>query len=847
VKSEPLLRIENVSKSYYRIEALKDITFDIHKGEILGLLGANGAGKSTLLKIIGGVENADEGHVFLGDEDLNHINPHEAQEKGVISVYQELNLFQNLNVVENLFIGREKKTPIGMVNWKSARLQAKEILESLDLDIPIDAVVSSLSVAQQHVLEIARALSENPKLLLLDEPTSALSEKEIEWLFSIIKNRAKQGTTVIYVSHRLDEVTELCEHCVVLRDGLLAKNFDGAFDKASIINSMIGHDVTLVRDAGKVNTNEIIYECRNVYQKNRVKDISFNVRRGEILGIAGLVGAGRTELLRTLFGVDKMTSGEVFVRGKKVRIRNPKDAMSHGITLIPEDRKLEGLFLEENLRFNVSVATLKKRTAAGFIKEKDEKKVVRQAAESVQIDTTRIEDFVKLLSGGNQQKAVIAKTLLVNADVLLLDEPTRGVDIGAREEIYEIIKGFAKNGKSIVLVSSDWEELLYISDRLIVMAEGKMTGELSAEGASEEELLHLSTPAGISGTEERIRGTATDEKKLPSIFRGRKTAAERSPGYFQKFLALYRKNNNAILLSILAALFIFGAIAEPAFISWFNIRNMMVQMMPYLILTIGQLIVIISGGLDLSSGALLATSSVLGVRIMLLNPPGVLLGVAVMVVFGLAVGAVNALLVVKARVDSFVTTLGMSIILTGITLVITKNPIGPAPKVIRQIVNNAVGGVPYVLFIIVALIAVFTIILRFTALGRQFYAVGENAKGAYWAGLPVQKAKFMAFMISSFMAVLAGIFMQGRTGAADPAFGPGMEIIAIAAALIGGAVLGGGRGTLSGAIFGVLFLVFLENILSLKEVELWYQHVIEGVLLLLIIISYEIKVMRSRQ
>jgi ribose transport system permease protein len=270
-------------------------------------------------------------------------------------------------------------------------------------------------------------------------------------------------------------------------------------------------------------------------------------------------------------------------------------------------------------------------------------------------------------------------------------------------------------------------------------------------------------------------------------------------------------------------------------------------MMPYLILTIGQLIVIISGGLDLSSGALLATSSVLGVSIMLLNPSAIILGVVVMVVFGLAVGAVNALLVVKAKVDSFVTTLGMSIILTGITLVITKNPIGPAPKIIRQIVNNAVGGVPYVLFIILALIAVFTIILRFTALGRQFYAVGENAKGAYWAGLPVQKAQFIAYMISSFMAVLAGIIMQGRTGAADPAFGPGMEIIAIAAALIGGALLGGGRGTLSGAIFGVLILVFLENILSLKEVGLWYQHVIEGVLLLLIIISYEIKIMRKRQ
>ena len=846
---EPILRIKNVSKSYFKIKALKDISFDINTGEIIGLLGANGAGKSTLLKIIGGVEKADKGHIYLNDDDLEDNTPHIAQQKGIVSVYQELNLFLNMTVAENLFIGRENKRKIGILNWRATRKHTERILDTLGLDISPDAEVASLSVAEQHMIEIARAIKENPKLLLLDEPTSALSEKEIEWLFNIIREQVKNGTTVVYVSHRLDEATELCERCVVLRDGEIANTLSGDFNKATIINSMIGHDVELVRAVTEENKNEVIFECKNLFQKNTIKDISFQLKKGEILGIAGLVGAGRTELLRTIFGVDKMSSGKIFIKGKEIKINNPKDAMNHGIALVPEDRKLEGLFLEENVRFNISSATMEKRTSGGLINIKEEKKVIIKASKSVQMDVNRMEHPVKLLSGGNQQKAVLAKTILVDANILLLDEPTCGVDIGAREEIYEIIKGLADEDKSIVLVSSDWEELLYLSDRILVMAEGRKTGEFSAEAATEEKILHLSTISDIRKGTEQEQKTGSVSGIITKLF-NRNTESKSEVSFstrnnlnvFAKFSSLYRKNNNSVLVSMLITLIVVGLIIEPAFSSWINIRNMMGQAMPFILLTLGQLIVIISGGLDLSSGSILAASSVLGVTIMLKNENSVLLGIIVMLVFALIIGGINALLVVKAKVDSFIVTLGMSIVLTGIALIITKQPVGPTPRFFRQLTNNDVVGIPNVLFMIIGVLIFFTIILRYTALGRQFYAVGENAKGAYWAGLPVEKTKFIAFMISSFMAVLAAIFMLGRTGAADPALGPGMEIVAIAAALIGGALLGGGRGTLSGAIFGVLILVLLENILSLKEVELWYQEVIEGVLLLLIIISYELKI-----
>lgn len=833
---EPILRIDRISKSYYGVKALKDVSFDIYKGEIIGLLGANGAGKSTLLKIIGGVEKASDGHILLENIALDHVTPHSAKLKGIISVYQELNLFLNMTVAENLFIGRENRGKMGILDWQQTTKMAKEVLDSLGLDISPDAEVGCLSVAKQHLIEIARALNEKPKLLLLDEPTATLSDLEINWLFSRVRELAKEGTTVIYVSHRLDEVTELCERCVILRDGALAHELSGDFSKDHIVNSMIGHNVELLRPENKNNENEIVFECQHLTYRNTVKDISFQLRKGEILGIAGLVGAGRTELLRTIFGVDRMTSGKILVKGNEIQIKQPRDAMHHGIALVPEDRKMEGLFLEENMRFNIASSTIEKRASLGMINASAEKQVANQVAKSVQLDTGRMEHLVKLLSGGNQQKAVIAKTLLVNSDILILDEPTRGVDIGAREEIYEIIKDLANEGKAILLVSSDWEELVYLSDRMLVMAEGRITGELSADEVTEEKIMNLSTIADVK------TGVCITPKCPPADGKRRNLFA----AVFEEITNFYRNNNVAILVFMLIGIVVIGLLFAPSFGKWMNIRNMMGQSMPLFLLAIGQFIVIITGGLDLSSGAMLASSGVLGVSIMLNNPNNTLLAIFVMIMYGILVGSLNALLVVKARLDSFVVTLGMSIVLTGVTLVITKNPIGPSPKILRQIVNDDVFGIPYVLFILIALMVAVSILLKYTATGRQFYAVGENAKGALWAGLPVQRTQFISFIISSFMAVLASIFFLGRTGAGDPAFGPGMELVAIAAALIGGAVFGGGKGKLGGVICGVLVLVFLENILSLMHVELWYQEVIEGTLLLAILISYELRIRKRK-
>jgi len=848
--SDALLKIEHISKSFYGVKALKDISFDVFKGEIVGLLGANGAGKSTLLKIVGGILRNDEGRVFLEGTDLAGTNPYSAQQKGIISVYQELNLFLNMTVAENLVIGKEHRTRAGTISWQRNRREVARILEDFGLDIRADSVVSSLSVAQQHLVEIARALHAQPRLLLLDEPTAALSDTEIQWLFARIKDLVGKGTTVLYVSHRLEEVTNLCDRCVILRDGALAQQLAGSFEIATIVRHMIGHSVELGAASGRRVEGDVVFECRNLQASTKVRGVSFGVRKGEILGIAGLVGAGRTELLRAIFGVDEASGGTVLLNGRELAKRTPRSAIETGIVLVPEDRKLEGLFLGENVRFNVAASTMAARVKAGLIDARAERKAVRKAAEDVLLDVGRLEHQVKLLSGGNQQKAILAKMLLVDAEVMLLDEPTRGVDIGAREEIYQVIRKLAAAGKSIVLVSSDWDELIALCDRMLVMAEGKITGELTGAQISQERIMHLSSIAHVSQGEAGVRDALPLRERLRRRLRGgpaepRRTAAAPATGsVFGRLGALSRSSNTVMLAFILLVFVVIGLSLHSSFRTWTNTRNLMSQAMPFFLLTLGQLVVIIAGGLDLSVGALVASTSVLGMTIMLANPGNVLLGVAAMVGLALAVGAINGLLVVKANIDSFVATLGMSIVVEGLALVITPKPLAPAPKILRTIAHMDVLGVPYTLIIIVVVMVLFAILLKYTALGRRFFAVGENATGSYWAGLPVVSTKFVSFILCSFMAVLTSLFMLGRTGAGDPVLGPGLEIDSIACALIGGASLGGGKGSLAGAVCGVLVLTTLSNIFSLMDVNQWYQEVVRGVLLLAIIISYERRVRR---
>jgi ribose transport system ATP-binding protein len=672
------------------------------------------------------------------------------------------------------------------------------------------------------MVELARAFNENPKILLLDEPTSALSESEIKWLFSKTRETAAKGTIVIFVSHRLDEVIEICERKLILREGKLVHASKGKMGKSEIIHHIVGHDVVLTKKSKEINTNEIVFECNNIVSQNGATTSNLYVREGEILGIAGLVGSGRTELLNTLFGIEKLASGTIEKDGKILGIQNSSDAIDNGIILIPEDRKISGLFLDESTRFNIAASTLDKRSKMGLVDNKAEVQEVSDVSISVKVDTNRLEDLVQHLSGGNQQKVLIAKTLLTKADVYLLDEPTRGVDIGAREEIYEIIKTLAADGKSIILVTSDWEELIYLCDRTLVMSERNVVGEIES-----------------NITESKIIDIAE------SAISVKKDSEEVEVGGW-RMIAKSQNSNFIALFALLISLSIIGSVLSPFFPTWINFSNLFGQSLPLIILSLGQLIVIIAGGIDVSTGALMAAAGMLGQMLMLNYDQPPIVGIIAIILFSGSVGFLNALLIQKAKVNSFIVTMGMFLVLEGIALVIAPKPLGPSPSGFVRVFNGTVFGLPIALVILIILTIIFTILLKFTKLGRRFFAVGEDTNKSFNVGIDVSKTIYLSYIICSLMSGFAAIYGLGRFGGADPVLGPGMEMAAIAAVLIGGATLAGGRGSIAGTISGVFVLGILANIFSMMSIQVWYQDVIRGVLLL-IIIAYGERVVRKKE
>ena len=820
---QPVLSFKNIEKSFFGVKVLTDISFDVYPGEIVGLLGANGAGKSTLLKILGGVQPADSGNIVYEGAVFAVKTPEMAQKRGICSVYQELNLFLNMSVRENLSVGQEPKDRFGNIDWNAVNAHAARTLESFGLSIPLRTPVSELSTANQQMIEIARTAERSPKVLLLDEPSASLSEDQVVWLFEHVRRMAAAGTAIIYVSHRLDEIIELCGHCVILRGGELVAQLHDTFSKDEIVRHMIGRQVTVQKRQTEKSLGDTVFECVDFVVGGAKESISFKVSRGEILGIAGLVGSGRTELLRTLFGADRKLSGKMLLHNKEIEIKSPKEAISRGMMLVSEDRKLEGLFLNEPVQLNMSVSSLPKRTKAGFINKKDEYDQTIEASGWVSLDSARIKSPVKFLSGGNQQKVVIGKTLLVDADVILLDEPTRGVDVGARQDIYDIIDGFAKEGKAIILVSSDWDELLTFADRVIVMSERAMTGELTGEDITQEKIMHLCTIASHAEGE--------TEGKLKTGW----------PVVLKKMIS-----NNAFLMGLASlVLFIVGIIAFPAFRSTFNLRSLVWQAFMLIPLTLGQLTVIISGGIDLSMSATMAMVGVLGLTIMLGGPEMLIPGIIAMLGMGLLIGILNASLIVKGKLNSFIATLGVGIVLQGIALIITPRPLSPSPDVFRNIASRQFMALPIVLYIAIAIVTVFWILLKKRPIGRRFFAVGENPTAARWSGLHVNSTHYFAYIICSLMTVVAAMYMLGRSGGADPMADPRRMLDAIAYSLIGGATFSGGKGSIPGSLLAVSFMVILMNILTHAGMPVFSQDVLRGVLLLVIIVMYERGIMKK--
>ena len=490
-----ILSMKGITKSFSGVAALKNAALDLKAGEVVALMGENGAGKSTLMKILTGIYSKDSGEIKYMGQEVCFKGPAESEEAGISIVHQELNMMNDLTVAQNLFIGREEMNGF-LIDDKKMNEKASELFKVLKIDINPAEKIGNLTVGKQQMVEIAKAISSKAKVIIFDEPTAALTDSEIEELFKVIRDLRKQGTGMVYISHRMDEINVISDRVIVMRDGeyvgtLITKECS----KDDIIKLMVGRTILgEPKTASNVAKDApVVLKCEKLNRGKAVKDVSFELRKGEILGFSGLMGAGRTEVARLIFGADKKDSGKIFINGKEVTINTPEDAVAHGIGYLSEDRKRFGLIVDKSVEENTVISSLNDFVKGIFIDKVKSKEVSERYVESLKTKTPSVSQLVKKLSGGNQQKVVIAKWLVRNSDILIFDEPTRGIDVGAKSEIYALMESLAKEGKSIIMISSELPEVLRMSDRVIVMCEGRITGTLDIAEANQEVIMESAT------------------------------------------------------------------------------------------------------------------------------------------------------------------------------------------------------------------------------------------------------------------------------------------------------------------------------------------------------------------
>lgn len=484
-----LLKMKNIHKRFPGVYALKDVSFELLKGEVHALLGENGAGKSTLIKVLGGIYTADEGEIIINGEQVSIDSVKAAQINGISIIHQELVLVPYMTVAENIFLGREPMKG-GFVDKEKMNEDTKRLLKAYHMELSPDTLIKDLTIANQQMVEIVKAVSYDSKILVMDEPTSSISDKEVAFLFETMKSLTAKGVGIIYISHKMKELEEICDRVTVLRDGeYVGTEVVKTISKDSLIAMMVGRELTnyYIRDFKKAT--EIVLKCENLSDGESVNNASFELRKGEIIGFAGLVGAGRSELMKCMFGLRQKKQGEIYINGKKADINSPNDAIAYGIALVPEDRKQEGLYLQQNVRFNSTIQVLAEFIKGIFVNTEKEVNITQKYIDMMRTKTPSQEQVIRNLSGGNQQKVLIGRWLATKPDILILDEPTRGVDVGAKSEIYSIMNELAKKGISIIMISSELPEILGMSDRIYVMAHGKIKGCLSHEEATQENIM----------------------------------------------------------------------------------------------------------------------------------------------------------------------------------------------------------------------------------------------------------------------------------------------------------------------------------------------------------------------
>lgn len=814
------LELRDIGKSFAGVQALRGVTLTLAAGEIHALVGENGAGKSTLIKIAGGVFPPDSGAVLLDGKPVRFTDPRDAQRHGIVVIHQTPMLCPHLSVTENILLGH-LPTRGGLVRWRHAHQQAAALLAELGATLPLDTPVGNLSAAQQQLVALARALSLQARWLVLDEPTAALSRSEAERLFAILRRLKGQGVGILFVSHRLDEVLELADRVTVLRDGEKVATLPAAeATREQLIALMAGRPVVSLSPAARsAHRGKLLLRLGDVCVPSFAEGVCLEVRAGEIVGLFGLVGAGRSELAQALVGLRPIASGVVEWQGKPVRFRNPQEALAAGLAYLPEDRLRQGLLLPRSIRENIALPNLRQFSRFGVVNERGERTVAQKQVAALRVRATSPEQPVAQLSGGNQQKVALAKWLLTEPQLLILDEPTHGIDVATKSEIHRLVADLKAQGKGILLISSELEELQALSDRIVVMRQGRIVGEFEPD-ASPQDILRA---AFASDTVRPVAAVSEPQTMAVNAY---------SP------LRRWLLSREVSLLLFIVAVASFVGWRNPAFLAGEHWLTLVQESAPTLLAAGAMTAVIVSGNLDLSVGSMLGACAMAAGHAAKSGwaLPSVL---AVAVALGAGIGWVNGALTTRLAISSVVVTLGMLGIVRGMMLVFTKGywVIG-LPDSFRWLGIGEVMGVPNPVWVAAAVLVLLGLALSQTVWGRDLYAIGSNMTAAWIAGVPVRQRIVSVFVLGGALTGLAALLYAARFPVVQSETGKGFELAVITAAVLGGVNIFGGAGSVVGAALGAFAVSVLHSALTFLQVPgEWDTFALGGLILLSVAID----------
>jgi len=820
------LELSGISKRYPGVQALKGVNFECRAGEIHAVVGENGSGKSTLLGIAGGALSADEGKVTIMGQPLAAADPLKARQLGLAVVYQDDSLVRELTVAENLLLGAVS----GPATLAGKQESAAKLLARYDLRISPDTLVGQLNASQRQFLEIVKALAADPKVLLLDEPTSSLDISGVEKLSDILRRIVALGAAVVYVSHRLPEILALANRVTILRDGEGRGTYDvdEKLSENDLISLMVGRPIETEYPVGQGMISSDIVLSSTGLTGSRFHDVGLFVRRGEILGFAGSEGNGQREALRALGGLEA-ASGELLCGGRPVKLGTPRDALDAGIFSLSADRAAESIFPGLGVRENMTVQVLQKFATDGVISAPKEWTSTLALSKRLDIVAADLDQPIEGLSGGNQQKTVLARSFLHDAKAILIDEPTQGVDAKARFDIYRAIRAKADEGAACVINSSDAMELAGLCDRVFVFSRGRVIRELSGREITEESIVSsFLRSKGVAAAKEAIAAQPVDWLSIANL---RKLVAGGGNQWWAPLL---------LLLVLMIAVGAYASWRADAFLTPLNIRHILLAAAPLALVTMAQLNVLMVRGFDVSVGALISLTVVIGSFLMAdgLTAGYIFLGSLVCLAVGIVVGLTNGVLVRRVGINSVITTIAMLSVVQGVALYLRPSPFGVISEDFIDFFQTRIGFIPVSFFVILAAAVAGDIWLYRTRSGLKLRAVGFREQAAKRNGVRVDFVHVRAFLLSAVIAVLSGLFVGSEAGVGSPIIGSSYTLTSIAAAVLGGAALTGGRGSFVGGLLGALFFTLVVNIIALLGLNTGAGIITGGVLTLFAVALY---------